>query len=261
MTLDLEALYDSWTEVRVPEPERPEAAPAARILHGRDGREMIQLKVDLGVLQMTLDGPPDGSDPDENNTPFVHAQLAVDDGAPLEESDWSALQRELHQHNFRRLALSMLALHAIEEQTADAPDLSRAALRDTNHCLAILKLTEDVRGHAGADAGLIPSLVFTRASLRARIRVLENRIEDAIYEIQQGIAQLQDVLERSGFDDELRINDPGVRELERLQMVLRREHGVSKTLREKLADAIENEDFEAAARLRDELRQKEGGSA
>ena len=37
---------------------------AVRLVHGDDGRDKIQLRIDMGLLQMELDGQPDGSRPE-----------------------------------------------------------------------------------------------------------------------------------------------------------------------------------------------------
>ena len=52
MTLDLEDLIGGW--------DCPIGELRARATVGRDGQELLQLRVDLGVMQMFLEGRPDG---------------------------------------------------------------------------------------------------------------------------------------------------------------------------------------------------------
>ncbi|MCP4378467.1 MAG: excinuclease ABC subunit B, partial [bacterium] len=55
MTLDIGDIMDQW-------PYRPGQITARRI-NGMDGLEKIQLRLDLGILQMNVSGRPDGQRP------------------------------------------------------------------------------------------------------------------------------------------------------------------------------------------------------
>ena len=50
------------------------------------------------------------------------------------------------------------------------------------------------------------------------------------------------------------MGNPGPTYLGQMGQRLREQHGITLTLREQLDDAVEREDYEAAARLRDALR-------
>ena len=52
MNLDLNTLIEGWN--------RAPGEIAARIVRGMDGADLVQLRVDLGVLQMYPAGRPDG---------------------------------------------------------------------------------------------------------------------------------------------------------------------------------------------------------
>jgi len=51
--------------------------------------------------------------------------------------------------------------------------------------------------------------------------------------------------------------DGMVQQLRKLERSLRELHGIEATLREQLEQAVANEEYETAARLRDELRQRD----
>src|SRR5881394_2579518 len=55
MNLDLNTLLRDW-------PHEPGAIKVRKII-GLDGREKLQLRIDLGVLQMEMTGRPDGARP------------------------------------------------------------------------------------------------------------------------------------------------------------------------------------------------------
>lgn len=235
MNLDLDELIGDWNA--------PDEEVSARVVGGRDGAEVLQLRVDLGLLQMFLDGRPDGSSRDALRT-----------GAAASDE----LHRELQQYNYRRLALSSLAEEALRKNDLQrAGNYLRRALRDIEHCLSIL---DEVEG-CGEDwedslAMLGSTLIFNRARLLANLRAAEGYYDEAIEEAQRGVREL--INELDGADADLDCgapnDNPAIRYLCQLEERLRKQHGISLTLKEKLEHAIEHEDFEAAARLRDELR-------
>jgi len=51
--------------------------------------------------------------------------------------------------------------------------------------------------------------------------------------------------------------NPMVQQLRKMEEALREKHGIETTLREQLAQAVANEQYEVAAKLRDALRRRE----
>ena len=251
MTLDLDELVSGW--------DCPSGELRARVVVGRDGDEMVQIRLDLGVMQMFPNGRPDGVRyhglPSARE--YIEHELRVG-GERLDRADWQELQRELHQTNYRRLAYSMLAEDALQENdTANTRRHIQSALADIDACLAQLRLlAEHGLGEAGVES-LGPTLHFDRARMRSQLHVVEGRFEEAIEQAEAGAASLEDLLTELGYDEELREEDPGVRYLQDLGHQLRREYGVTQTLRERLEEALENDDFETAAEIRDSMRRRE----
>ena len=66
MSDDISKILREWPFVR--------NAWTCRIIHGEDGRERIQLRVDLGILQMEMDGRPDGAQPEKRESWLKHYQ-------------------------------------------------------------------------------------------------------------------------------------------------------------------------------------------
>jgi hypothetical protein len=103
--LDLNNLLDGW-------PHEPGQVKARKIV-GRDGREKIQLRIDLGLIQMELHGRPDGHRPNgfESLLQYHQARAASkSDGQiySLSEADVIALQQEGVQYYHRYLSLFQL---------------------------------------------------------------------------------------------------------------------------------------------------------
>ncbi|MFO0839788.1 MAG: UvrB/UvrC motif-containing protein [Phycisphaerae bacterium] len=246
MTLDLNDLISDWPASR--------EEISARMIQGQAGEALIQLRIELGVLQMFPDDRPDGQRfrglPSASE--YVRRQLRRQQ--PLEEADWAELVRELHQTNYRRLALTSMAESAIAEGDGDAArqQLTRA-LRDVDLCVASLRLLERDGRESNLRQTMVPTLVFNRARLRCRLHIVEQQFDDAIEVAKNGAQELEDVLSRFVGDEASHDRDAGVEYLRQLERRLREEKNIPRTLYERLDDAVEREDFEEASRLRDML--------
>jgi hypothetical protein len=135
---DIARILNGWDF----DPERV----SVRIVAGEDGREKIQLRLDLGLLQMEIDGRPDGQRPGGYESWFDyyrHEQQAHDsahpDSAPfsLSEADCERLLREGVQYYHRYLSFWHL-------------DRYELCARDTRRNLLLFKF---VRDHAKNRAG------------------------------------------------------------------------------------------------------------
>ena len=251
MNLDLDELLSEWEDCGGEE-------ICARLLRGEDGSEVVQLRVDLGILQMYLDSRPDGTRYRGMPTVYDHFQHERQTGDEPSEEDWQELHRELQQYNYRRLALSALAEEAFRGGDSERGRVFlQRTLRDIERCLAILgELQTNEDEWDGALAVLVPTLIFNRVRLLTRLRMEEERYEEAIEEVEYGIRELTHALADTGLQDEPGEPNPAVAYLDQMGRRLREQHGITRTLKERLDDAIEREDFEAAARLRDELRRR-----
>ena len=142
-------------------------------------------------------------------------------------------------------------------QPDDARRFFKHALADVEECLADLRLLKQHEAGREDAASLEATLVFDQARLGTQLQVIEGRFEDAIEKAETGAAALDALLSELGYDDEQREVDPGLRYLWRLGNQLRQEYGIARTLHEQLAEALENEDFETAAQIRDELARRD----
>ena len=114
MSNDLSQILSEWQF-------RPDEV-LVRIVPGDDGRGKVQLRVDLGILQMEMDGRPDGDRPEGFESwldYYEHRQQAHDethpDAAPflLSEEDCLRLWREAVQYYHRYLSFWHLELYRV----------------------------------------------------------------------------------------------------------------------------------------------------
>ncbi len=251
MTLDLEDLLAGWV--------CPPGEISARMVVGRDGAELIQLRVELGVMQMFPDGRPDGLryNGHESVGAFLEAALARRAAIPPEH--WVEFERELLQTNYRRLAFSSLAEAALAEgDTTRGRACLIGCLRDIDTCLRGINLFRGAHAPVPGPQGLRATLIFNRARQITQLRVIEGQHEQAVSQAKRGAAELEEHLIEQGVEPEMAGEDPGVRLLNDLAGQLRREYGIAMTLEEQLQHALDNDDFETASRVRDELRRQRG---
>src|SRR3989454_12702024 len=110
MNFDIGHLLDQW--------EYQPGQVSVRKFKGKDGVERIQLRVDLGLLQMNTEGRPDGKRPFGHNSLFEHYQAKLykyvgahegsDEGFTLAAEDCAKLQLEAIQYHHRYICLLQL---------------------------------------------------------------------------------------------------------------------------------------------------------
>lgn len=252
MTLDLQEIVGDWP--------LQAAEPVARLVAVRKSASYVQLRIDMGLLQMRLNGRPDGN--------RYHGMPTVQDhinhelrivGTPIADADWHELVRELNQVNYRRLALAELADDALARDTQPlAIRMLTGAIRDASFSRASVALLESASEDrlTVSDALLLPTLLFSQARLTAQLRVLQDRVHEAIDAVEEGIIALGAALDELGVEedtDEDGSDSTGLISLRNFSQQLRATYETPRTLREQLADAIEKEDFTEAAKVREAM--------
>jgi hypothetical protein len=226
----------------------------ARLVQAGDGRQVIQMRVDLGVLQIETNGRPDGTRPHGCTTYFDYlrqqARVARRSGEPFVLSDEQCLEadREFVQYYHRRVC--WLALR----------NFSRA-VGDADHTLVFMDFVRDhspSEEYAQAHEQYRGFVLFQRTQAAAARAVEKNNAEAAIDEIRSGLEKMRAFFAMFGYDEQME-EDGMVQQLRKMEKSLRQTHGIEATLAEQLDQAVAREDYEAAARLRDALRRRPGG--
>lgn len=255
MSRDIAGILEGWDF----DPEQL----SVRIIRGEDGREKIQMRLELGLLQMEMDGRPDGQRPDGQESWLevyrlrqkAH-ELAHPDAAPfqLEPADCQWLLREGIQYYHRYISFWHLKRYEL-------------CARDTNRNLRLFKF---VREHARREQDKrqfdqwrpYVTMMHTRAVATPLVEMRD--YDAAVKAVSAGIDGIRDFLEEYNqsqhadqcaeltqllrWRDELLAHVPAPRPIEPPDLLTQ--------LREQLAKAIDDERFEDAARLRDEIRRQ-----
>ena len=241
MSKDLNDILKDW--------EFDESGVAARWIDGNDGHPKIQLRVNLGVLQMEVKGRPDGRHPEGHRTLLDYYKDLEDAGGEEElllgVEECSELQQEALQFYYRYLAF--YALHYLD-----------GVIDDTHHNLELLGLVSEYAlddDLAWQFLQFFPYVRMMNARARAEKVMLEEEYEAASKIVEEALADIRDFVS----DFESQAEGEGSQEVEILEELLQRIRGhmprsKEDVLREELSVAIEKENYERAATLRDALK-------
>ena len=240
---DIDFLLNEW-------PFQPGVISARQIKAG-DGREVMQMRIEMGALQMETTGRPDGEHPGGFETYLDYLNSLVlhqGDDFALSEEHCMEINREFVQYYHRRICC--LALREF-----------RRAVDDANYTLALM----DFVVHWSADQEYTlsheqyrPFVLFHRVQAGALAALQESGPEASIEEINNGLEQLRQLYIKLEAEEQYD-QDELVNQLVQMKESLREEYKVGKTLSEQLADAVSAEEYERAAKIRDEIARRQGG--
>lgn len=225
-----------------------------RKVTGDDGKEKLQLRLDLGVLQMELDGRPDGKRPFGKESLLEHfkdllarwqAEHGSEEGFRLNGDDCGSLQQEAIQYYHRYLSLFQLE------------DWDRV-IRDTGRNL---KVVEFASRFGETDEMRMSFLQFRPYLLMMNTRAIGERhlaqqeFDLCLKNIEWGLERIRDFY-RSQNNFEAENTSAEIKMLTQWHSQVRGARPMSKRerLQKELADAIAREQYERAAKLRDALR-------
>jgi UvrB/uvrC motif len=177
--LDLNNLLDGWSH-------EPGQVKARKIV-GNDGREKLQLRIDLGVIQMELQGRPDGERPFGHESLLQYHQsragTAETRGTTYElgDSDLVALQQEAVQYYHRYLSLFQLQ---------DYPNVVRDTARNLEVCDFVANHVREEEARWAFEQ-FRPYIVMMNTRAQASIEIQGGRVGQAIRAIEGGIHQIE----------------------------------------------------------------------
>lgn len=219
-----------------------------RLIKGKDGRDVIQMRVDMGVLQLETTGRPDGESVEGFDTCLEQLQdLHLNkSNHELTEQQCMDVDREFMQFYHRRICWLRLQYY-------------HRAVMDADHTLRLMDLCELLSPDeewTGAHEQYRPFVLFHRTQADALGTLEESSAEEAVQAINAGLETMRRFFEKHDAEEHFEEDELVVR-LTELRETLRTEYDVGKTLKEQLSAAVEQEQYELAAQLRDELNRRE----
>jgi UvrB/uvrC motif len=222
-----------------------------RMITALDGSAKIQMRIDLGLLQMEVEGRPDGDKPHgfESLLDYheARARQASEIGKTyeLDPGACTQLMREGLQYYHRYLSAFHLQKYDL-------------VARDTERNLRLFAF---VTQHATRQRDKVefdryrPYVVMMKARARALSALAQGDFPLALGEIDDGIGQIRQFLRDYRQEDrEAECPELGFLIRWRREVENDRPSGPLERLEQQLAMAISLEDYEEAARIRDQLK-------
>ena len=243
MSQDLNDLLDGW-------PHEPGQIKVRKIM-GSDGQEKVQLRLDLGLIQMEMEGRPDGTRPKGHESLLqYHQHRAAKAGKDGEKYELSAeecgeLQQEGIQYYHRYLSLFQM-----EDFTAVARDTERN-----------LEMFGFVREHSDREDIIwafdqfIPYVQMMKTRALASIELEKKKVEAALKEIDKG-KELIVAFYNEHEQAEAAEKSAELSFLDEWSEELRSKRPISKIekIRREMEMAVQQEAYERAAQLRDQIK-------
>ncbi|MEO7298621.1 MAG: UvrB/UvrC motif-containing protein [Verrucomicrobiota bacterium] len=247
MNFDISQILENW--------DYEPGQVVVRKFVGKDGREKIQLRVDIGILQMNAMGRPDGKRPFGQQSLLDHyisqlekfreAHDGDDEGFALKAEDCSKLQQEAIQYHHRYICLFQLEDYD-------------GVIRDTERNLEAFDFVQHYSESdemAWALQQFRPQLLMMRVRARGAVALKQNNFKEVIKIIEEGLEEIRsfyrehsrsDLLDQSG---EIVSLEAWLQEISAKRPLTEREK-----LETALDEAVKAENYEKAAKVRDALR-------
>jgi hypothetical protein len=248
MSLDLNSLLHDW-------PHEPGAIKVRKIM-GLDGREKLQLRIDLGVLQLEMEGRPDGKRPHNSESLLTYHQRRAakaserGDTYELTAEQCNELQQEGIQYYHRYL--SFFQINEFE-----------GVIRDTQRNLDLFTFVDehtDREEVVWSFQQFRPYVLMMNTRAKASILLHEGSFAAAIQQIEKGRDAITEFLQESNFP-EMATKSSEIAFLEEWLEEVRAKRPLTKleVMEREMERAIANELYERAAELRDAIRQLKPG--
>ncbi len=222
---------------------------------GKDGIEKIQMRIDLGILQMNATGRPDGKTPCGKTSylEYLESKLEThetdqksdDQAFRLKQNECYKLQQEAIQYHHRYICYFQL-----EDYTS--------VIRDTNRNLKAINFAMQYspsEEYTWSLRQLTPQLLMMRTRAAAAQSLEQDEHDQAIAYIKSGLDQLRNFYHSISRDDLVKESNE-ILALEAWQKDIKEQRPLSplEKLEHELNEAIRQENFERAAEVRDEIR-------
>ena len=232
---------------------------SVRKIRGEEGRVKIQLRLDLGLLQMECQGRPDGLKPYGCESMLAYFEKLLkrhrrthgaEEGFTIDEKHCELLRAEAVQYYYRYLSEFVL-----EDYKAVGRDTSRN-LRVLDFCA---KYAEDESDRYIMEQ-YRPYILMMNTRARAHLALRDKRPREAHKIVEQALEQMRGFFSRFGEED-LYSSSSEVTALEALLKDIEAKTPADplQRLKRQLAEAVEEERYEDAARLRDAIQRSARG--
>lgn len=224
---------------------------SVRLTEGEDGRDLLQMRIDMGLLQLEVEGRPDGTRPQGRDSYYDYLlgeSLVHGSDFSLSDEHCAEVDREFIQFYHRRICWLKLQNY-------------RRAVSDADHTLGLMDLcrecSPDERWTMSHEQ-YRPFVLFHRTQAAALAELEDVGPQAAVREIDEGLERLRDVFAEHDAEDQFE-EDELVLRLEELRDSLCEQFDDRVKLQKELDAAVAEEKYELAAELRDKLASLQRG--
>ena len=218
-----------------------------------NNRMILQMRVDMGILQLEADGRPDGIKPHGAKTYYEFLKRKATQNKEkfqLDEDHCIEIDREFVQFYHRRVC--WLQLKQFDR-----------AVKDADHTLGLMDFCKEFSADEEwtiSHEQYRPFVLYHRTQAAALAVLNDDDSTDAaelaIQEVNSGLDRMQDLFIEYDAEDQFE-EDELVQRLVEFREGLRTKYNVDATLDERLDNAIADEDYELAAELRDMITERD----
>ena len=243
MSLDLNDLLRDW-------PHEPGTLKVRKIL-GNDGKEKLQLRIDLGLIQMETSGRPDGTEPHDCESLLEYHSARAErmkkkgEKFELTADEVGELQAEGIQYYHRYIALFQLQDYL-------------GVIRDTQRNL---EMFDFVTAHAANEElawsveQFTPYVRMMNTRAKASLAIEREDFAEAVKLIEKGMEKIKEFYAEAG-NAELEQQSPELQFLAEWLEEVREKRPLTKLerMQREMDEAIKAEAYERAAQLRDAIK-------
>lgn len=246
MTDDLSPILNAW-------PYEP-GKINVRVITGEDGQPRIQVRVGLGILQMTTEGRPDGLRPEGFESYLEYLEARLDEAEAADEDPFRLRPDECHLLREEAVLYYQRYVALLVMQDYEG------VVRDTTRNLRVLDMlatyAEQESDKVSLEGQRASILTIRARALAGQAFQVENQRPAALWAIEHAMGLIRERYEAAGRGGELA--DLGeMNALRAIRDSLEPKLPMSQRaeLERRLDEAIVQENYRLAAILRDELKQ------
>lgn len=252
MAEDLSAFLNDWPY---------DAERTIRLIRVRDGRRKVQVRLPLGVEQYELDGRPDGRRPHGCGSLLEWWERRLAAHQKRGESAGRFVVPPAACRGLRDESLLYYYRYVVLFQVGEYGRAARDTARNLR-CLDLMAQYAASREDRTAFEQYRPYIVRMNRASRALLAVRRKQYDIALREVEIGIQTIEALPQRAemGFAFERRRSLEFLKGLAR-EIRQKRPLSIRERLERRLRRAVQREEYELAARLRDRLKDLEASGA
>jgi len=245
--MDIRKILDKW--------EYDPYNFGVRIIEGEDGKQKIQIRLDLGILQLEMTGRPDGTKPYDKESLLDYYLQKIKNSNKM---NLSGQEFSLNREDCEQLRVEAIQYYHRYISLLELEDYP-GVIADTEHNLGILNMLRDFaedKSDLMSYEQYRPYIIMINTISKGRMAMNEKKYDLALKKVKMGIKLINKASKELNLDDTLY----GFRELKFLEdwkndISSELTPSELEELEKKLDRAIKMEEYESAANLRDKINQ------